>query len=144
MSASAYRDQKRPDRNVGRRVEIVDLAQGYGRDGVAMIYFPFWQEGEPVNDTQLQQLYRQVRFDGRRCQRKKVLLRDRSPLFCSSAANTVWSLDGVCDGTGDSCVDVPDHRRWRCGARHLSYVGVTRVLVRLELRQGRSKHRSLL
>ena len=38
MSASAYRDQKRPDRNVGRRVRIVDLGQRSTRFGVGMIY----------------------------------------------------------------------------------------------------------
>ena len=43
MSASAYRDQKRPDRNVGRRVGIVDLGQRSTRFGVGMIYLKLRQ-----------------------------------------------------------------------------------------------------
>ena len=70
MSASAYRYQKRPDRNVDLRVQIVDLAQRYTRYGVGMIYLKLRQEGEPVNHKGVERLYREERLQVRRRQRK--------------------------------------------------------------------------
>ena len=61
MSASAYRYQKRPDRNMGLRVRIVDLAQRDTRYGVGMIDLTLRQEGQPVKHTRVEWLYREER-----------------------------------------------------------------------------------
>ena len=49
MSASAYRYQAQPDRNVTLRQRIVALAQRHKRYGVGMIYLKLRQDGESVN-----------------------------------------------------------------------------------------------
>ena len=49
MSASAYRYQAQPDRNVTLRQRIFAPAQRYKRYGVGMIYLKLRQDGESVN-----------------------------------------------------------------------------------------------
>jgi len=49
MSASAFRYQPRPDRNVELRARIVALAQRHRRYGVEMIHLKLRQAGELVN-----------------------------------------------------------------------------------------------
>ena len=45
MSASAYRYQAQPDRNVALRRRIVELAQRHKRYGVRMIHLKLRQKG---------------------------------------------------------------------------------------------------
>ncbi len=92
MSASAYRYQAQPDRNVALRRRIVELAQRHKRYGVGMIHLKLRQEGDkPVNYKRVERLYREERLQVRRRKRKKIPVSERQPLFRPSAPNEVWS-----------------------------------------------------
>ena len=99
MSASAYRYQAQPDRNVALRQRIVALAQRHKRYGVGMIYLKLRQDGESVNYKRVERLYQEEKLQVRRRKRKKVPAAERQPLFRPSAPNEVWSMDFVFDRT---------------------------------------------
>ena len=100
MRARGNRDQKRPERNVGRRRRRVDLAQRDTRSGVGMSDLTLRQEGTPVNHTRVERLSREDRCQGRRRQRNNVPVGARQAVFRPAAANPVWSMDGVFERTG--------------------------------------------
>jgi putative transposase len=105
MSASAYRYDAQPDRNVTLRRRIVELAQRHKRYGVGMIHLKLRQEGgEPVNYKRVERLYQEARLQVRRRKRKKVPVADRQPLARPKAANEVWSMDFVFDRTAEGRV----------------------------------------
>lgn len=54
MSASAYRYQPAPDRNVALRAQIVALAQRHRRYGSGMIYLKVRQSGLAVNHKRVE------------------------------------------------------------------------------------------
>jgi transposase InsO family protein len=93
MSASAYRYQAQPDRNVTLRQRIVALAQRHKRYGVGMIHLKLRQEGAMVNYKRVERLYQEERLQVRRRRRKKVPVAERQPLFRPTAPNEVWSMD---------------------------------------------------
>lgn len=148
MSASAYRYQAQPDRNVALRRRIVELAQRHKRYGVGMIYLKLRQEGgEPVNYKRVERLYREERLQVRRRKRKKVPLGERQPLFRPSVPNQVWSMDFVFDRTADArvlkCLTVVDDATHEAVGieveRAISGAGVARVLDRLAISRGLPK-----
>jgi len=147
MSASAYRYQPRPDRNVALRAWIVALAQRHKRYGVGMIHLKLRQEGEPVNYKRVERLYQQERLQVRRRKRKKVPIGERQPLLRPSAPNEVWSMDFVFDRTADArvlkCLTIVDDATHESVAieveRAISGTGVSHVLDRLGLSRGLPK-----
>jgi transposase InsO family protein len=148
MSASAYRYQAQPDRNVALRRRIVELAQRHKRYGVGMIHLKLRQDGgEPVNYKRVERLYRQERLQVRRRKRKKVPVSERQPLCRPSAPNEVWSMDFVFDRTADArvlkCLTIVDDATHESVGieveRAISGIGVTRVLDRLGLIRGLPK-----
>jgi putative transposase len=147
MSASTYRYQPRPDRNVALRARIVALAQRHKRYGVGMIHLKLRQEGEPVNYKRVERLYQQERLQVRRRKRKKVPIGERQPLLRPSAPNEVWSMDFVFDRTADArvlkCLTIVDDATHESVAieveRAISGTGVSRVLDRLGLSRGLPK-----
>ena len=147
MSASAYRYQPRPDRNVALRARIVALAQRHKRYGVGMIHLKLRQEGEPVNYKRVERLYQEERLQVRRRKRKKVPMGERQPLLRPSAPNEVWSMDFVFDRTADArvlkCLTIVDDATHESVTieveRAISGTGVSRVLDRLGLSRGLPK-----
>ena len=144
MSASAYRYQPQPDRNVELRERIHALAQRHKRYGVGMIYLKLRQAGHLVNYKRVERLYQQARLQVRRRKRKKVPIGERQPLLRPTTANQVWSMDFVFDRTADArvikCLTVVDDATHESVVieveRAISGVGVTRVLERLALSRG--------
>ena len=57
ISASVYRYQRRPDRNVELRDEIVRLAHRHKRYGASMIGLKLRQSGWRVNHKRVERLY---------------------------------------------------------------------------------------
>ena len=104
MSASAYRYQRAPDRNVELRERILALAQRYKRYGVGMIYLKLRQAGLLVNYKRVERLYQEAKLQVRRRKRKKVPAGDRQPLLRPERANQVWSMDFVFDRTAEGRV----------------------------------------
>lgn len=147
MSASAYRYQPQPDRNVELRERIHALAQRHKRYGVGMIHLKLRQAGHLVNYKRVERLYQQARLQVRRRKRKKVPIGERQPLLRPTTANQVWSMDFVFDRTADArvikCLTVVDDATHESVVieveRAISGVGVTRVLERLALSRGLPK-----
>lgn len=104
MSASAYRYQPAPDRNLALRAQIVALAQRHRRYGSGMLYLKLRQSGMIVNHKRVERLYAQEKLQVRRRKRKKVLVAQRQPLGRPSVANQVWSMDFVFDRTAEGRV----------------------------------------
>lgn len=90
MSASAFRYEPRPDRNVELRDRILALAHRHRRYGVGMIHLKLQQAGWLVNYKRVERLYQEAKLQVRRRKRKKVLVGDRQPLLRPTAANPVW------------------------------------------------------
>ena len=76
MSASAFRYEPRPDRNVDLREEIVALAHRHKRYGVGMIHLKLRQAGMLVNYKRVERLYQDAKLQVRRRKRKKVPMGD--------------------------------------------------------------------
>ena len=144
MSASAYRYQPAPDRNVDLRQQILALAQRYKRYGVGMIYLKLRQAGVLVNYKRVERLYQEAKLQVRRRKRKKVPVADRQPLLRPSRANEVWSMDFVFDRTADGrvlkalvIVDDATHELVAIEVeRAISGHGVARILDRLAVQRG--------
>src|SRR5512142_156993 len=147
MSASAYRYEIRPDRNVELREDIAALAHRHKRYGVGMIYLKLRQSGQVVNYKRVERLYQEASLQVRRRKRKKVPPADRQPLVRPKAANEVWSIDFVFDRTAEGrvikCLTVVDDATHEAVVveveRAISGVGVTRVMDRLALTRGLPK-----
>lgn len=141
MSASAYRYQPAPDRNMTLRGPIVGLAQRHRRYGSGMIYLKLRQSGLMVNHKRVERLYAQEKLQVRRRKRKKVPVSDRQPLGRPSAANRVWSMDFVFDRTAEgrviknlTVVDDTTHEAVAIVAeRAISGHRLTRILERVAL-----------
>lgn len=144
MSASAYRYQPAPDRNMTLRGQIVGLAQRHRRYGSGMIYLKLRQSGLMVNHKRVERLYAQEKLQVRRRKRKKVPVSDRQPLGRPSAANRVWSMDFVFDRTAEgrviknlTVVDDTTHEAVAIVAeRAISGHRLTRILDRVALHRG--------
>ena len=144
ISASAFRYQRRPDRNVKLRSEIVRLAHRYKRYGASMIGLKLRQSGWRVNHKRIERLYAQAGLQVRRRKRKKVPACDRQPLLRPVQANEVWSMDFVFDRTADGrvikCLTVVDDATHEAVAvvpeRAISGEPLTRILDRLWLERG--------
>ncbi len=144
MSASAYRYQPRPDRNVELRARILALAQRHKRYGVGMIYLKLRQDGMLVNYKRVERLYQEAKLQVRRRKRKKVQPGERQPLVRPTAANQVWSMGFVFDRTAEArvlkCLTIVDDATHEAVAieveRAISGIGVSRVLDRLALDRG--------
>ncbi len=95
MSASAYRYQPAPDRNVELRERILALAQRYKRYGVGMIYLKLRQAGVLVNYKRVERLYQEAKLQVRRRRRKKVPVANGNRC-CGQTAPTR-------SGRGNSC-----------------------------------------
>lgn len=104
MSASSFRYQPAPDRNVALRQRIVTLAHRHRRYGAGMIYLKLRQAGEIVNHKRVDRLYTEEKLQLKRRQRKKVPITDRQPLVRPEAPNEVWSMDFVFDRSSDARV----------------------------------------
>ena len=144
MSASALRYSPRPDRNVGLRQKIIDLAHRHRRYGVGMIHLKLRQGGEKANHKRVERLYREAQLQVRRRKRKKVPVAERHPLERPTQANAVWSMDFVFDRTAEGrvlkCLTIVDDATHESVAieteRAISGHGVVRVLERLALGRG--------
>lgn len=144
MSASAFRYEPRPDRNVELREQIVTLAHRHKRYGVGMIHLKLRQAGILVNYKRVERLYQAANLQVRRRKRKKVPIGDRQPLLRPKAANEVWSMDFVFDRTADGrtlkCLTIVDDATHEALAveveRAFSGHGVARVMDRLALSRG--------
>jgi transposase InsO family protein len=144
MSASAYRYQPAPDRNVELRERILALAQRYKRYGVGMIYLKLRQAGMLVNYKRVERLYQEAKLQVRRRKRKKVPVGERQPLLRPDRANQVWSMDFMFDRTADgrvlkalTIVDDATHESVAIEVeRAISGHGVVRILERLAIQRG--------
>ena len=104
ISASAFRYQSRPDRNIELQREIVRLAHRHKRYGASMIGLKLRQSGWRVNHKRVERLYALSGLPVKRRKRKKVPTCDRQPLLRPQQANEVWSMDFVFDRTADGQV----------------------------------------
>lgn len=146
MSASAFRYEPRPDRNVELRERIQALAHRHKRYSVGMIHLKLRQGGWSVNHKRVERLYQEAKLQVRRRKRKKVLIGERQPLFRPTAANQVWSMDFVFDRTAEGrvlkCLTIVDDAPHEAVAieveRAISGIGVSRVLDRLAPSRGRN------
>lgn len=144
MSASAYRYQPAPDRNVALREQIVALAHRHRRYGSGMIYLKLRQAGQPVNHKRVERLYAEAGLQVRRRKRKKVPVSDRHPLGRPQRADQVWSMDFVFDRTAEGqvikCLTVIDDATHEAVAvvpeRAISGHALTRILDRLAAHRG--------
>lgn len=147
MSASAYRYQPAPDRNVMLREQIVALAQRHRPYGSGMIYLKLRQSGMVLNHKRVERLYAQEKLQVCRRKRKKVPVSDRQPLGRPSAANRVWSMDFVFDRTAEgrviknlTVVDDATHEAVaNVPERAISGHHLTRILDRVALHRGLSQ-----
>lgn len=144
MSASAYRYQPAPDRNVALREQIVTLAHRHRRYGAEMIYLKLRQVGQLVNHKRVERLYTEAGLQVRRRKRKKIPASDRQPLVRPQKADQVWSMDFVFDRTADGqaikCLTVIDDATHEAVAivpeRAISGQVLTRILDRLAIQRG--------
>lgn len=144
MSASAYRYQPAPNRNMALREQIVALAHRHRRYGAGMIYLKLRQSGQPVNHKRVERLYAEAGLQVRRRRRKKVPVADRQPLGRPLAANRVWSMDFVFDRTAEGrvikCLTVVDDATHEAVAvvpeRAIGGHSLTRILDRLAAQRG--------
>lgn len=144
MSASAYRYQPAPDRNVALREKIVALAHRHRRYGSGMIYLKLRQAGLRVNHKRVERLYTEAGLQVRRRKRKKVPVSDRRPLGRPQKADQVWSMDFVFDRTAEGqaikCLTVIDDATHEAVAvvpeRAISGHALTRILNRLAVQRG--------
>ena len=144
ISASAFRYQRRPDRNIELHREIVRLAHRYKRYGASMIGLKLWQSGWRVNHKRVERLYALSGLQVRRRKRKKVPTCDRQPLLRPLKANEVWSMDFVFDRTADGrvikCLTVVDDATHEAVAvvpeRAIGGEMLTRILDRLGFERG--------
>ena len=144
ISASAFRYEPRPDRNVELRDRILALAHRHRRYGVGMIHLKLQQAGWPVNYKRVERLYQEAKLQVRRRKRKRVAIGERQPLLRPTAANPVWSMDFVFDRTAEGrvikCLTIVDDATHEAVAieveRAISGHGVARVLDGLSLSRG--------
>ncbi len=144
MSASAYRYQPAPDRNLALREQIVALAHRHRRYGAGMIYLKLRQAGQRVNHKRVDRLYAEAGLQVRRRKRKKVPVSDRQPLGRPEHANQVWSMDFVFDRTAEGrvikCLTVVDDATHEAVAvvpeRAIGGHALTRILDRLAVHRG--------
>jgi putative transposase len=144
MSASAYRYQPAPDKNVALREQIVALAHRHRRYGAGMIYLKLRQAGEQVNHKRVDRLYTEAGLQVKRRRRKKIPVSDRQPLGRPLAANQVWSMDFVFDRTAEGrvikCLTVADDATHEAVAvvpeRAIGGHALTRILDRLAVERG--------
>lgn len=144
MSASAYRYQPAPDRNLALREQIVALAHRHRRYGAGMIYLKLRQAGQQVNHKRVDRLYAEAGLQVRRRKRKKVPVSDRQPLGRPQQANQVWSMDFVFDRTAEGrvikCLTVVDDATHEAVAvvpeRAIGGHALTRILDRLAVQRG--------
>ena len=144
MSASAYRYQPAPDRNLGLREQIVALAHRHRRYGAGMIYLKLRQAGQQVNHKRVDRLYAEAGLQVRRRKRKKVPVSDRQPLGRPERANQVWSMDFVFDRTAEGraikCLTVVDDATHEAVAvvpeRAIGGHALTLILDRLAVQRG--------
>ena len=144
ISASAFRYQRRPDRNIELHREIVRLAHRYKRYGANMIGLKLRQSGWRVNHKRVERLYALSGLQVRRRKRKKVPTCDRQPLLRPLKANEVWSMDFVFDRTADGrvikCLTVVDDATHEAVAvvpeRAIGGEMLTRILDRLGFERG--------
>ena len=148
MSASSYRYQPTPDRNVDLRERIMALAHRYRRYGSEMIYLKLRQAGQVVNHKRVDRLYALLKLQIKRRKRKKIPMADRQPLLRPDSINEVWSADFlfdrvsggralkilaiVDDASGEALATTPEHN---ISGHHL-----TRMLDALCARRGYPKH----
>jgi transposase InsO family protein len=144
ISASAYRYEPRPDRNVELREMIGALANRHKRYGVGMIYLKLRQAGHAVNYKRVERLYQEASLQVRRRKRKKVSPAERQPLLRPATANEVWSIDFVFDCTAEGrvikCLTIVDDVTHEAVAieieRAISGIGMTGVMDRLAVTRG--------
>jgi transposase InsO family protein len=144
MSASAYRYQPTPDRNVTLREQIMALAHRHRRYGSGMIYLKLRQAGQRVNHKRVERLYAEAGLQVRRRKRKKVPMSDRQPLGRPQQADQVWSMDFMFDRTAEGqvikCLTVVDDATHEAVAvvpeRAISGQALTRILERIAIHRG--------
>ena len=144
ISASAFRYQRRPDRNIELHREIVRLAHRHKRYGASMIGLKLRQSGWRVNHKRVERLYALSGLQVRRRKRKKVPACDRQPLLRPQQANEVWSMDFVFDRTADGrvikCLTVVDDATHEAVAvvpeRAIGGEPLTRILDQLWFERG--------
>jgi transposase InsO family protein len=144
MSASAYRYQPSPDRNVALREQIMALAHRHRRYGSGMIYLKLRQAGQQVNHKRVERLYAEAGLQVRRRKRKKVPVSDRHPLGRPQKADQVWSMDFVFDRTADGrvikCLTIVDDATHEAVAvvpeRAIGGHVLTRILELLAVQRG--------
>jgi putative transposase len=144
MSASAFRYDPAPDRNVSLRERILALAHRYRRYGAGMIYLKLRQAGLTVNHKRVDRLYALAKLQVRRRKRKKVPVSERQPLVRPRTANEVWSMDFVFDRTAEGrvikCLTIVDDATHESVAivpeRAIGGNPLTRILDQLRVTRG--------
>jgi putative transposase len=144
MSASAFRYDPAPDRNVSLRERILALAHRHRRYGAGMIYLKLRQAGLTVNHKRVDRLYAQAKLQVRRRKRKKVPVSERQPLVRPRTANEVWSMDFVFDRTAEGrvikCLTIVDDATHESVAivpeRAIGGHPLTRILDQLRVTRG--------
>jgi putative transposase len=147
MSASAFRYDPAPDRNVSLRERILALAHRYRRYGAGMIYLKLRQAGLTVNHKRVDRLYALAKLQVRRRKRKKVPVSERQPLVRPRTANEVWSMDFVFDRTAEGrvikCLTIVDDATHESVAivpeRAIGGNPLTRILDQLRVTRGLSQ-----
>lgn len=148
MSASSYRYEPAPDRNLDLRERILALAHRHRRYGAEMIYLKLRQAGQLINHKRVERLYALLKLQIKRRRRKKVPLAERQPLIRPTQVNEVWSADFVFDrvaggralkilvvvddATGEAVAVIPEH--------NISGDRLTRMLEQVCERRGYPKY----
>jgi putative transposase len=79
------------------RQKLKDLAALRKRFGYRRLTVLLNRDGEKINHKKVYRIYREENLSVRRRTRKRLPCRQRAPLVPSTAPNTRWSIDFMCD-----------------------------------------------
>ena len=147
LERSSYRYEPRPDRNIGLREELLQLARQKPRYGYRRLHVLLERRGHEVNVKRVYRLYLEEGLSVRRKKRKR-LVRDRATDPRLTGANQEWAMDFIVDGLATGrmirILSVVDAYTRECLALEadtsLGSGRVTRVLERLIAERGRPEN----
>jgi putative transposase len=96
LDRSSYRHERRPDRNIELREELVKLARQKPRYGYRRLHVLLERRGYEVNVKRVYRLYLEEGLSVRRKKRKR-LVRDRAVDPRLTGANQEWAMDFIVD-----------------------------------------------
>jgi putative transposase len=97
VERSSYRYERRPDRNMELREELLKLARQKPRYGYRRLHVLLERRGHAVNVKRVYRLYLEEGLSVRRKKRKR-LVRDRAAEPRLQRANQEWAMDFIVDG----------------------------------------------